>query len=117
MRSTLPRSWHLLLLLGPLALGCTDWRLQEVEPAQWIAQAHPAEVRLERQDGSRLRLRQPTLVGSTIRGLQGADTVQVPAASVTRVAVRRRDWTETALLLAAPPALLFGLACLAGCGY
>jgi hypothetical protein len=106
-----------LLVLGPLASGCTDWRAQPVEPAQWIAQTHPAEVRLEQRNGSTLTLRSPAVVGSTIRGLRGRDTVQVPVADVTRVAAKRSDWVETTLLIAAPPALLFGLACLAACGY
>lgn len=108
---------YLLLVLGPLASACTDWRAQPVEPAQWIAQTHPDEVRLEQRDGSKLTLRGPAIVGTAIRGLHGRDTVQVPVADVTSVAARRSDWVETTLLITGPPALLFGLACLAACGY
>jgi hypothetical protein len=108
---------YLLLVLGPFATGCTDWRGQQVEPAQWIAQTHPAEVRLEQRDGSKVTLRSPTVLGTAIRGLRGRDTVEVAVADVTGVAAKRRDWLETTLLIAAPPALLFGLACLAACGY
>jgi hypothetical protein len=111
------RSVSLVLVLGQLSLACTDWRVQNVEPAQWVAATRPKEVQLERRHGPRLRLRNPTVVGSMIRGLNGADTLSVPVASVTRVAVKRTDWVETTLLIAAPPAILFGLACLAACGY
>jgi hypothetical protein len=104
-------------MLAPTTAACTDWRVENVEPAQWIAETHPAEVQLERRDGPKLRLRNPTLAGATIRGVHGADTLQVPLMSVTRIATKRTDWVETALLIAAPPALLFGLACLAACGY
>ena len=103
--------------LSLLATACTDWRVQDVEPAQWIAQTRPAEVQLERREGPRLRLRHPEVVGTEIRGVHGRDTVRVQLVDVTRLAVKRTDWAETALLIAAPPALFFGLACLAGCGY
>jgi hypothetical protein len=111
------RSVYLVLVLGEWSLACTEWRVQNVEPAQWVAATHPTEVQLERRDGPRLRLRNPTVVDSTIRGFHGADTLRVPVASVTRLAVKRTDWLETTLLIAGPPALFFGLACLAGCGY
>jgi len=35
---------------------------------------------------------------------------------VTTIAIKRTDWVETAILAAIPPALRFGLACLAACG-
>jgi hypothetical protein len=91
--------------------------VQDVEPARFIARDHPAEVRLERRGGWTLCLRHPVVVGAELRGLRGRDTLRVQVADVSSVAVRRTDWLETAMVIAGPPALLFGLACLAGCGY
>jgi hypothetical protein len=108
---------YLLIVLNLPAAACTHWRVQNVEPAQLVAQAHPAEVRIERRDGRKIRLRHPTVLGSEIRAAQGVDTLRVPLADVASIAVKRTDWVETSLLIAAPPALLFGLACLAACGY
>ena len=104
-------------LLLALVGGCTDWHAQNVEPAQLIAQAHPAEVRVAGRDGRTIHLRQPMVVGTEIRGIHGSDTLRVEAADVTRLEIKRTDWLETGLLIATPPALLFGLACLLACGY
>jgi hypothetical protein len=107
----------LYVVFVPWGAACTDWRVQDVEPSRWIAQAHPSQVRLERREGPRLQLRSPTVAGAEIRGLRGTDTLHVPVADVSRVAAKRTDWVETTLAIAGPPALPFGLACLLGCGY
>lgn len=109
------RSGLLAVLLLALA-GCTDWRVQAVEPAQFIREARPHEVRLDRRGGGTLNLRDPSAIGSEIRGVHGSDTLRIDVADVTTVAIKRTDWLETAILIAVPPALLFGFACLAACG-
>lgn len=96
--------------------GCTDWRVYTVEPAQVIEHARPDQVRIYRREQPRLLVTQPRVAGDSITGLVGRAPFQVAVADVTAVGVRRVDWVETALLLAAPPAILFGLACLAACG-
>jgi hypothetical protein len=110
-----PRSRLLAVLLLALT-ACTHWPVQEVEPAQFIRDAHPHEVRLGQRGGGALKLRDPIAVGPEIRGLRGADTLRIAVADVTTVAIKRTDWVATAVLIALPPALVFGLACLAACG-
>jgi hypothetical protein len=106
-----------LLVILLLTLGaCTDWRVQSVEPAQFIRESHPREVRLGQRAGGTLTLRDPSTVGPEIRGVHGSDTLRMAAADVTTIAVKRTDWAKTAILVAIPPALLFGFACLAACG-
>jgi hypothetical protein len=73
-------------------------------------------VRLGQRAGGTLKLRDPSAIGEEILGLHGSDTLHITAADVTTIAVRRTDWVETAILIAMPPALLFGFACLAACG-
>jgi hypothetical protein len=106
----------LAILLLALA-GCTDWRVQQVEPARFIRETQPREVRLGQRAGGTLQLRHPGAVGAAIWGLRGSDTVRISAAAVTTIAVKRTDWVETVILILTPPALLFGLGCLAACSY
>jgi hypothetical protein len=107
----------LLAILISTMTGCTDWRVQNVEPARFIRETRLREVRLGQRAGGALRLRHPGAVGSAIWGIRGSDTVRISAADVTTIAVKRTDWVETAVLILTPPALLFGLGCLAACGY
>jgi hypothetical protein len=116
-RARMARTLALVVGVNLLLGGCTDWRVQPVEPAGFIVQADPGQVRLDLRDGSRLVLLHPTVLGSEIAGVRGSDSVRIAAADVLRIAVKRTDWVETATLVAGPPALLFGLACAMGCGY
>lgn len=102
------------LTLAPA--GCTGWRVYTVEPAQVIERARPDQARIYRREQPRLLVTQPRVVGDSITGFIEKAPFQVAVTDVTGVGVRRVNWAETALLLAAPPAILFGLACLAACG-
>lgn len=91
------------VLLGSQLLGCQSWYLVEVPPRQFIEQRAPAVVRVTRNDGSTVVLRQPAVVGDTLYGVRGnptatrnqADSVTVPLDAVQEIAFRRTDPGKT----------------------
>ena len=54
-----------------LAIGCTRWQVQPLGPAQLVEERHPAQVRLERADGSRLVLRAPAVRSDSLISQRG----------------------------------------------
>ena len=72
-------------------VGCTSWRVQNVSPMSFVAETKPGKIRIQREDGSRMVLSRPALVGDSIRGPQGA----VAVADVSAIAVRKFDVLKT----------------------
>jgi hypothetical protein len=107
------RARPLLLLLIYLS-GCTSWQVEQVAPAQLIAERQPSRVRVTRADQSRVVLRDPTIVGDTLVGaLDSAKAVwesRVALSEVQRIEVRHGDAGRTiGLALAAAGLVVFGL--------
>ena len=103
------------VVLSTWATGaCTHWKVQDALPEQVVGEKHPYEVRVTRDDGSRIVLRRPEIVGDTLYGAArgsragaAAPGPGVPLADVSEVAVRRVDILGSA-------ALGLGTAALAG---
>jgi hypothetical protein len=143
MSSRSPRRRHALrglLLLGLAgATACTHWHTEHVAPATLIDSVAPTRVRLTLRDTAtsvaqpvqdplqaprvgagqpmRVVLEAPRIQSDSIAGLGSARRpISVALQDVTKVERRTVSWGHTVALLLTPPALLFGLACLYGCG-
>lgn len=111
-------SWLLAgVLVSPLLLSCTSWRLQQISPAQLISEKQPSKIRVTRSDGTRIVLTQPrlsgdSLIGSAIGyvsvvppeggarvGVSTAEPLGIPLADVAGVSVRRTNAWLTSLLV------------------
>jgi hypothetical protein len=81
-----------LLLLAWTTSACMHWKVQDALPEQ-VATRRPYEVRVTRDDGSRVVLRRPEIVGDTLygaaRGRTAAPRPGVALADVSEVALRR----------------------------
>jgi len=103
----------LLLLLIYLS-GCTSWHVQNVAPAQVIADRHPTAVRVTRADQSRVVLQNPTVVGDTLVGApdsaRAAVERRIALSEVQKIEVQQGDAGKTiGLAVAAAGLVVFGL--------
>ena len=55
--------------LAASAGACTSWQAVDVSPEQLLTEKHPDEIRVTRQDGSRVELVAPQAVGDTLVGV------------------------------------------------
>jgi hypothetical protein len=98
------RRW--LAVLGAVLLSlsaCSSWRVQPVEPAAFVREHGPNQVRITRSDRSTIVLHQPAVVGDSIGVLVRVDTAGVPdpraavaLSDIRAIAVRRTDGLKTA---------------------
>jgi hypothetical protein len=107
----LARSWYSrragitgLVLAAWSWSACTHWKVQSAFPEQVVSR-RPHKVRVTRDDGSRVVLRQPEIVGDTLYGAPRNGRVSdgnlrpaVALSDVSEVAVRRVSVVRTAVL-------------------
>ncbi len=106
------------LIAGSLLLagGCSSWRVQPVSPAQLVAERHPSQVRVQRQDGTRVVLRQPAVRGDSLVSQRAGDSTGVYVRDISAAAVRRFDPVATVGLVAGIFAVA-AIACAAACEF
>ena len=56
------------LLMSTQVLACTRWHTEKVAPAPFIAEKHPARVRLLLSDGTNPELTRPAIIGDSVVG-------------------------------------------------
>jgi hypothetical protein len=105
------RSWYSrragitgLVLAAWSSSACTHWKVQSAFPEQVVSR-RPQKVRVTRDDGSRMVLRRPEIVGDTLYGVQrdeqaaaGSPRPAVALTDVSEIAVRRVNVVTTAVL-------------------
>ena len=105
------RSWYSrragitgLVLAAWCSSACTHWKVQSAFPEQVVSR-RPQKVRVTRDDGSRMVLRQPVIAGDTIYGAPRNGRVSAgsprPAVALTDigdVAVRKVNVVSTVAL-------------------
>lgn len=104
---------HLRLLLAAgLSSACTGWKTQSVTAARVVAERRPHQIRVTRQDGSRVVLDRPEILGDTLFGhfrdpwpKDGRPRPAVALADVRGVAIRRLSAVGTAALILTTAAL------------
>jgi hypothetical protein len=110
------RSWYSrragvtgLLLAAWSSSGCAHWKVQSATPRQVVegiaSTRRPLDLRVTRDDGSRIVLRRPELVGDTLYGAPrngrvstGSPRPAVALADVSEVALRRLNVAGTTVL-------------------
>lgn len=101
-----------------LLSGCRSWRVQEVSPAEFMAERRPDQVRLRRPDGSQLVVRQPLVRNDSVVSQAPGDTSGIPLSEVSAVAVRKLDGIKTVGVVVLVTGVSAALACVAGgCDY
>jgi hypothetical protein len=102
-----------LLLLLCYASGCTSWQVQQIAPAQLVADRHPSTVRVTRADHSRLVLQQPAIVADTLVGAEAsgrpAGEARIAVSDVQRIEVRHVSAGRTIGLALAVPVVALGV--------
>jgi hypothetical protein len=103
------------LLVGCYLPACTGWHTQSAAPEQVMTTKHPAQVRITRQDGSRVVLLQPVIEGDSVTGRDagasgGPDSLKpriaVALAEVRTVELQQTDAAKTVLLVGAAGLLI-----------
>ena len=106
------RSWYSrragvtgLVLAAWSSSACAHWKVQSAFPEQIVSARHPPKVRVTRDDGSQIVLRQPVIVGDTIYGAPrngrvtaGSPRPSVALTDVSDVAVRKVNVVSTVAL-------------------
>jgi hypothetical protein len=107
------------------ASGCTTWRATAVAPEEFIADKHPAVVRVTRTDNTRVLLHRPAVSGDSLVGdrdetrKSGArEAMGVPLTQVQSVAVSRFDTGKTLVLAVGALLVAMVVVCADGhCGF
>jgi hypothetical protein len=106
------RSWYSrragvagLVLAAWSSSACTHWKVQSAFPEQAVSARRPQKVRVTRDDGSRIVLRKPEIVGDTLYGAPrhsrrgaGSPRPAVALTDVSEVAVRGVNVAGTAVI-------------------
>jgi hypothetical protein len=109
---------HAALGIVLLLSGCQSWRVQEVSPAEFMAERRPDAVRLGRPDGSQLVVQQPMVRNDSVVSQAAGDTTGLPLSDVSAVAVRKVDGIKTVGAVVLITGVSAALACVAGgCDY
>jgi hypothetical protein len=94
-----------LVLAAWSSSGCAHWKVQSATPEQVVSARRPFQVRVTRDDGSRVVLRRPEIVGDTLYGAPrggrtsvGSQRPAVALTDVREVAVRRMNVVGSAVL-------------------
>lgn len=89
-----------------VASACTAWHTTSLEPQRFSAEKSPAQVQLTMNDGSKLAVSHPVLVGDTLVWTDSSDGAPrdstrraVPVSSIQQAKVRRVDAGQTFGLL------------------
>ena len=102
-----PRFIAVLSAAAYLAAACTSWQPAPTSPRPFIEETHPDRVRVTQRDGEQLILQSPRISGDSIVGTaDGITSAGVGLAEVQELAVRQRDWQQTALLTVVGGALV-----------
>ena len=92
--------------------GCHTWRPVTIGPRQLIEREQPGSIRIVHADGTRLDLKNPSVVSDSVTAVFRVrtssrefrqDTIRIALADVTAVEVRRLSVTRTILLGVAIP--------------
>jgi len=95
------------LAITLLSLACTYWQPGTPNPAEFISNKQPKQVRVTRTDGSKFQLRNPTVFGDSLLGKTESvrdDTllsVAIPLSDVQNVEVKKISVGNTAGLVGA----------------
>jgi hypothetical protein len=102
----------LVLLTAQLLTACTSWKVHDTPPPEQFRQVPPSQVRLWLTDTLQVEMKNPGWVSDSITGTAKSATrhgifdntaqgkrVSVPAAGVTRYAVRKTSTVKTILLV------------------
>ena len=106
------RSWYSrragvtgLVLAAWSSSACAHWKVQSAFPEQVVSAGRPQQVRVTRDDGSRMVLRRPEIVGDTLYGAPrngragaGSPRPAVALTDVSELAVRRVNVVGTAVM-------------------
>jgi hypothetical protein len=93
-----------LVLAAWSSSACTHWKVQSAFPEQVVSR-RPEKVRVTRDNGSRIMLRRPEIVGDTMYGAPrngrasaGSPRPAVALTDVSEIAVRRVNVVGTTVL-------------------
>ena len=103
-------------LLGLCSLACTSWHAVRPTPANYLQHKTPQEIRLIRSDRSKVVVRNPIMVGDTLRGIVGpglargdlAHQIAIPMNDIRTIAVREFSTSKTLGVFILGTLLLFG---------
>jgi len=104
MSSRVRRGLAVLLALIHLN-GCSTWRPVAVHPAQLAGTDVASPLRITRQDGERVVLRNPVARADSIVG----DQASVAITGIQLIEARRFSATRTLILIASVPLLFYGV--------
>jgi hypothetical protein len=117
------------VLIASYLPACTSWRMQEVSPAQVVAEQQPEKIRVTLTDSSQVTLQRPSVSGDTLRGVEQVGQTSrvvtrghsaIPLSNVAYVSVSETSAGKTAgLVIVGLGVVVFGVAgliCLASSG-
>jgi hypothetical protein len=74
--------------------------VQSVSPSALVTGLHPSSVRVRRQDGARLVVRQPAVRGDSVVSQVAGDSSGVPLGDISAIELRQLDLLATGGLVA-----------------
>ncbi len=104
-----------VVVLPMYLAACTSWQVQEVAPAQVIAEEQPTEVRVTRTDGTDFVLENPQVSGDTLSGVREGIQLSISLSTVDAIAVRKSDVGLSIATGFLVVAALFGILVVAAC--
>src|SRR5689334_12223563 len=96
-------TWLAIIMMSGQLSACTGWRVEDLSPADVIAERHPGELRVQRRDGRSEVLYSPAVNGDSLVGRRSWSSKQpdraLALADVTGVATHRISAGRTAALV------------------
>ncbi len=85
-----------LLMMVQLAVGCATWRIETTPPAELVSSPRPpGSLRVTRQNGERMMLASPRVIGDSLLGFNGGKTVGVELGDIQELATRHGSTGKT----------------------
>ena len=78
--------------------ACHSWRVEAVPPTQLLATSHPSEIRVTRQDSSKVVLATPGIVRDSLWGWSRGAELGMPLTDVRAIATRHGDAGKSVFL-------------------
>lgn len=103
----------IVLFLVPWLTACSTWSAVQGPPGEFVARESPEQVRVVRNDGSVVPLREPEVRGDSLAGSyqprpsSAPSDIAIPLEDVRELRTRRTDALRTALMVTGVAALVF----------
>lgn len=103
----------IVLFLVPWLTACSTWSAVQGPPGEFVARESPEQVRVVRNDGSVVPLREPEVRGDSLAGSyqprpsSATSDIAIPLEDVRELRTRRTDALRTALMVTGVAALVF----------